>query len=680
MSFNNSVPVTLASSIDTTTNIVTFNIARYSLAAGSFSVLQETESVSIPAHLVSYKRNTTQLFEILNGSATQISINSGWYDVNTDTHYSTVGSELDTFVTEIVSLGVSYNGTVNTENSSSVALNTGATFTGTGKDVSSYPSVVVAVKTDQAGTLYIEFSPDNSNWDSSLSFSTAAGINEVHRITVTRKYFRVRFTNTSESNQSYFRLQALLGSQQSLTSALNSTIQSDADAVVTRSVLVGNTDGGTFINVPVTQEGHLEVAIHDPMLPFGSIHTESITPIFQTDAVYGINEEQASTVVTGSGSASGSDSLFTVSTGTTIASQAVLLGRKRLRYRPGQGIIARFTARFTAPVINSYQLAGVGHAEDGLYVGYGDTNDLTNTELGILYVSRGVREVKTLTVSTGATSSGNVTITLNATPFTVAVTNSSNIQRTVWEIAQGTYAGWDAYPSGTTVVFIRKSAGTTAGTQSFSAGTTGSAATIAQTKVGVASTDVFYSQSEWNGDKLDGTGASGITIIPTNLNIFQFGIGYLGTDSIVVKCKVTPTDGNNATWVIIHTIRLTNSRTNSNFGNPSFPFTMAAYSAGSTTDLTVGCASYAGFIEGGKYLQGNRFSYFNNLTTVTSGALQALFTIMNKRVYNGRSNQAVINLLSVTGAVKHTQPVVFYLIKGGSLQGNPNFQDLATPS
>ena len=101
---------------------------------------------------------------------------------------------------------------------------------------------------------------------------------------------------------------------------------------------------------------------------------------------------------------------------------------------------------------------------------------------------------------------------------------------------------------------------------------------------------------------------------------------------------------------------------------------MAAYSAGSTTDLTVGCASYAGFIEGNKYLQGNRFSYFNALTTVGPTNLQALFTIMNKRVFNGRSNQAVVNLLSVTGAVKHTQPVVFYLIKGGSLQGNPNFQ------
>lgn len=127
-------------------------------------------------------------------------------------------------------------GSVSTDNSSASPLNSGATFTGVGMDVSVYSSVVVAAKTDQDGTLYIEFSPDNSNWDSSLSFSLTAGTNEVHRLTVTRKYFRVRFTNTSASNQTYLRLQALVGSQAGLTSALNSAIQQDADTLVVRGI------------------------------------------------------------------------------------------------------------------------------------------------------------------------------------------------------------------------------------------------------------------------------------------------------------------------------------------------------------------------------------------------------------------------------------------------------------
>ena len=455
--------------------------------------------------------------------------------------------------------------------------------------------------------------------------------------------------------------------------------QGSGNFLILSNVVSGRNDAGTAVEVPVTQEGHLEVALHDPILPFGAVHTESLTPIFQYDGVYGLKHEEIQTS-SGTGSVGTVSGMYSISTGATIYSQGIIQGRKRLRYRAGQGVVGRFTALFTSPVANSYQLAGFGHAESGIYVGYGNTSDLTDTRLGILHVTGGVREVKTLTVTTGATGAGNVTVTLNGTAFTVAVTGASNIQRTVYEISQGTFTGWNAYPSGATVVFVRASAGATAGTQSFGAGATGAVASIAQTTAGVASTDTFYPQEDWNGDKLDGTGASGVTIIPTNLNIFQFNIGYLGTDVIVLKCKVPSASGNNSTWVICHTISFPNSRTTPIFNNPSFPFTLAAYSAGSTTNLTVRSASNAGFIEGMKVLHGNRFTYFNSLTSVGSTNFQALFTIMNPRVYGGVTNQSVINLLNASGALKHTSPCVFYLIRNGVLAGNPNFQTLASNS
>jgi hypothetical protein len=442
----------------------------------------------------------------------------------------------------------------------------------------------------------------------------------------------------------------------------------------------GIQDNGESKSFSSTQEGHLEVAIHAPRLPFGSVHTENITPIFQTDAVYGINSGQVTSVVSGTGAIAGTDSSFVLSSGTTIYSQAVLLGRKRLRYRAGQGVIGRFTALYTSPVANSYQIAGFGHAEDGVYFGYGNTSDLTDTRFGILYVSRGVREVKTLTVTAGASSSANATVTLNGTGFTVALTNASNVYRTVWELSQGTYTGWDAYPSGATVIFVRKSAGTTAGTQSFSAGTTGASASIVQTYAGVASTDVFIPQASWNGDKLDGTGASGVTIDPTKGNVFQIMIQYLGYGSMVFQVEVCGTNQNNADFVTVHTIKLPNTLTKTSFGNPAFPFTSAVYSAGSTTNLTVKIGSFAGFIEGLKKLHGNRFTYVNTLTTVGASNYQVLFTIMNSRVYQGRVNQAVLNIISVSGALKHTSPCIFYLIKNGTLAGNPNFTTLSTNS
>ena len=560
------------------------------------------------------------------------------------------------------------------ENSSSDPLAGGATFTGTAYDVSEYGSVVTAVKTDQAGTLYMEFSVDGTNWDSSLSFAVAAGVNEVHRLSVTRKWFRVRFTNTSGSLQSYFRLQSLAGSQPILTSALNSTVQTDADAVLTRGILMGQDDAGNFQNVPVTPEGHLEVAIHGPLLPFGSIHAEGLTPVFQYDAVYGVNSEQINATTILSGTATASDSVFVVSTGATQLGRGTLTTKKRLRYRSGQGFVGRFTAAFSAGTSGGFQVAGFGHSEDGLFFGR------LGTSYGIYYSQRGVQEARTLTVSTGATAAGNVTITLNGTAFTVAVTNASNVYRTAWEIGQATYAGWTAQVVGATVIFQRAVAGVASGTYSFSAGTTGSAASIAQTKAGAAINTQFIAQSSWNGDKLDGTGSSGVTIDPTKMNVYQINMQYLGAGALTFYVETCPT-GNNPVWTLVHTLALPNTLSTSSFGNPSFPFTISATQTdNSGTDLTVKCASVGGFIEGMKALTGNRYSYYNQSTAVGSTNYQCLFTIANTRYFKGRGNHSVINILSITGACKHTSPVIIYLIKGGTLAGNPNFSQSATDS
>ncbi len=442
-------------------------------------------------------------------------------------------------------------------------------------------------------------------------------------------------------------------------------------------------DAGNDVALATTGEGHLEVAIHGPRLPFGSVHAESLTPVFQTDAVYGVNSGQVTTFSTLTGSATASNSAFVVATGTTSTAQGVILGRKRLRYRPGQGVVGRFTALYTTPVTYSYQVAGFGHSEDGLYFGYreatGNGYSGVAPAFGILYINRAYREVRTLTVTVASSHTENVTVTLNNVAFTVAVTNSGNIQRTVWEISQGTYAGWDCHVgSSTTVVFVRKSAN--AATSTYSLSGTSATGTFAQTRAGAAGTETFIPQSTWNGDKMDGTGASGITLDPTKGNVYQIGIQYLGFGSIVFQIESAPTGGNNAEFITVHTMKLPNTLTATSFGNPAFPFTMAAYSAGSTTNLTMKVGSFAGFIEGVKMLHGNRFTYFKSLTTVGDTNLQALFTVLNTRYYASSANQAVINLVSISGALKHTSPCIFYLIKNGALAGNPAFAQLSTNS
>lgn len=123
----------------------------------------------------------------------------------------------------------------------------------------------------------------------------------------------------------------------------------------TKKVIQGINDAGNRGDIGMDTNNHLEVAIHSPRLPFGSIHTENLEPEFQVDAVYDINPGQMIKTTginvpgTTSATITGSNNLFKCSTGTTAYSFSSLQTRERLRYRPGQGAVARFTALFSEP-------------------------------------------------------------------------------------------------------------------------------------------------------------------------------------------------------------------------------------------------------------------------------------------------------------------------------------------
>lgn len=120
-------------------------------------------------------------------------------------------------------------------NSTSAPLLASVAFTGITESSYINQSVICAIKTDQSGTLFLEQSKDGINWDSSLSFSVTANTDEVHRLTLTNIFFRVRYVNGSVA-QTYFRCTTIYGATNHLTSNLNSVIQQDADATVVRSI------------------------------------------------------------------------------------------------------------------------------------------------------------------------------------------------------------------------------------------------------------------------------------------------------------------------------------------------------------------------------------------------------------------------------------------------------------
>lgn len=107
---------------------------------------------------------------------------------------------------------LSQNVIADTNNSSTGNLSGGATFTGVGSSTLGVAGIQVSLKTDQNCTVYIEQSPNNTNWDISDEYHYNKVTNNFGiTVQAINSYVRVRVTNlNSTTATSYFRLQTAL--------------------------------------------------------------------------------------------------------------------------------------------------------------------------------------------------------------------------------------------------------------------------------------------------------------------------------------------------------------------------------------------------------------------------------------------------------------------------------------
>lgn len=189
--------------------------------------------------------------------------------------------------------------TISTLNSTTSLLTASSVFTGTSEDVSLYDSVVVSIKTDQDGTLTIQFSNDGTNWDSTLTrYYRTTQIEPPHRFTVTRKYCRITFTNTSSSDQTYIRLQTIFKSTtQNLNIPIDALMSQDYDAIAVRptdfhyEVALGRRQGWTTWNkfgyntdVDTTTDPEVVAAFGGSFTPLTSASTLTIVSSSDEDS------------------------------------------------------------------------------------------------------------------------------------------------------------------------------------------------------------------------------------------------------------------------------------------------------------------------------------------------------------------------------------------------------------
>lgn len=171
-------------------------------------------------------------------------------------------ASIDTKLTAPLSVTVTPGNTVNAANSSTTPLAGGATFTGTGTDILAYAGTEIAAYSNVAGTLYLEYSTDNTNWDISLPYTLTAGVALHIPAGSDARYFRVRYVNGG-SAQGVFRLQTLLlGTIPTPHSvAISSVPLAGSSALLTQAEIVGlsSTGSSTYVPVKVAPSGAVQV-------------------------------------------------------------------------------------------------------------------------------------------------------------------------------------------------------------------------------------------------------------------------------------------------------------------------------------------------------------------------------------------------------------------------------------
>ncbi len=249
---------------------------------------------------------------------------------------------------------------------------------------------------------------------------------------------------------------------------------------------------------------------------FGEPLAISPTAVIQLDAIYGVTTDVTQVYTNGTGSvANGVAGMFQVSTGTTQGGYGVLRSKRFVRYRPGQGVVTRFTAAFTQGVAGSNQYAGLANQENRLQFGY------NGTRFGIVRSSGGKATILLMTMTAAPNAGQTATITLNGVAYTVPLTSGTS-EQAITQITNrvGGYGGWLFQQTDGAMLWLAPTLGSMNGTFSFSS--TGNAtATFTVKQAGVAQTDKWADKEDWNIERGDGsnsidTGPSGRTLDPTN--------------------------------------------------------------------------------------------------------------------------------------------------------------------
>lgn len=165
-------------------------------------------------------------------------------------------------------------------------------------------------------------------------------------------------------------------------------------------------------------------------------------------------------------------------------------------------------------------------------------------------------------------------------------------------------------------------------------------------------TEDLVPQTEWNIDKLDGTGPSKLDIDFTLGQVYSITYGYLGFAPIIFSI-MAPNDG----WVPFHRIEYPNSADVTNISLPYLPIRLEIDNTGSGASIEVGVGSMdVGIFNGGKTESSSKFEGINLgdllITPKSFTGTDYIIALRGKAIYQGRKNKVSSLLKSISWATQ----------------------------
>jgi len=405
---------------------------------------------------------------------------------------------------------------------------------------------------------------------------------------------------------------------------------------------------------------------------FGELVVVEPTAAVQLVFPYNINSRFIQTRANNAGTLTQADSMAVLQTGASANSSVALVSRVPVKYDPGQGVSSMFTGVFTAGAANSEQIIGVGETGEGFFFGF------DGTAFGILHKHLGTPEVQTLTVTTGAvTATGNITINLDGVAKTVAVVAGDSAREVAVKISNAVFddvgLGWTPGIDSSTVIFIAWSSGNKTDTFSLvDTDTTGVVGAFVETIAGTAVTDDWTAQADWNIDKMDGTGLSGMTLDTTKGNVFKVSFQFLGFGAI----RYFVEDSDSGNFQLVHILKYANSATVPSIQNPTLHLFAAVTNTSNATNITLKTGSMAAFVEGDVHLQLGVTNAASN-TNLSVGTTEIpILSIRNALTHGGKLNRVRMSPKFLTISTDGTKSIIIRARAGPTLTGPVAFQPI----